>query len=231
MFLFALDMLQDSLEPSVVPAQNQNDCKLLCTCEVTVERLRAEKIPIKEEQETESKVDATLEDGSSVSIETHSPIVELTTTNVTSCEMASSANVTSSEYDGTQNLCSSPTPEAELNPNSFDDIDFDPNITLDDLCPTSDTDWPDVLELTEAVGRTLACENPVLSDEKATPILSSITVSPTPDQPAVTKSLTDATDISAVYKEIRTSLLDSFNVFNVNWPACFNYQWGAQVEG
>lgn len=224
-------MLQDSSEPSVVPASNQNDCKLLCTCEVTVERLRAEKIPIKEEQETESKVDAMLEDGSSVTVETHSPIAEPITTNVASCEIASDANLTGSECDGTQNLCLVPMPEAELNPNSFDDIDFDPNITLDDLCPTSDTDWPDVLELTEAVGRTLTSENPVLSDEKATAILSSVALSLTPDKHAATKSLTNATDVSAAYKKMRTSLLDSFNVLNVNWPACFNHQWGTQVEG
>ena len=231
---YSLDVSQCLLEPAEVPAPNQNDSKLLWTCEVTVERLRTEKFPVKEdEEETESKLEVTLEDASPVATETHSPTVEPVTTSNTSCEIASGSDAMSSKCAGApQNLCASPTPEADLNPNGFDDIDFDSNSALDYLCHKNYTDWPQDLEFLELTEHgALTSENPVLSDEeKVTATHSSVTTSPTPDQQlAATEPLTN--DISAAYTEMRTSLMNPLNILNADWPACFNRQWGTHVEG
>lgn len=210
---------QNSLQSPGV-SQSTNDSKLLSTCEVAVERLYPDKVAVNEEIERIQPEEDHFTEPCSV-VETRSLQPE-------AAVGVSSVCKTSQEYTGAH-VAAAVKDEQQEPDDCFGNIDFDPSCPLDDLCPSSDVELSDILELAASVSGSAGGMTDLLT-------LDSISEDLTPSKHDIPGSSSSSPSESLsftlkLYSEMKHALLDPINIFDGSWPETFLSRWGGHLEG
>lgn len=218
---------QNSLQSPGI-SQSTSDSKLLSTCEVAVKRLFPDRVTVNEEIEgTEQEEDHFKEPCSSV--------VETRSLQPKAAVVVSSVCKTSQEYTSTYVAAAAAATrdEQEESDDCFGNIDFDPSSPLDDLCPSSDVEFSDILELAASVSGSARGMTDLLTLNSVSEDLASskheVPGSSTPSSSCLSSESFRFT--LKLYSEMKNAILDPINIFDGSWPEPFLSQWGGHLEG
>lgn len=216
---------QNSLQSPGV-SQSTNDSKLLSTCEVAVERLYPDKVAVNEEIERIQPEEDHFTEPCSIA-ETRSLQPEAAVV------VSSVCKTVGQECTGTCVAAAAIKDEQQEPDDCFGNIDFDPSCPLDDLCPSSDVELSDILELAASVSGSAGGMADLLTlDSVSEDLTTSKHDIPRSSSPPPSSLSSESLSFTLkLYSEMKHALLDPINIFDGSWPETFLSRWGGHLEG